>query len=347
MDIHPAHTFAEVLLEALMLTGFVLVIMLVVEYVNVLTRGVSHGRLTKHRWQQYLLAAVLGGMPGCLGSFAVVSMYSHGVMTIGAVVTAMIATTGDESFVMLATMPRKAMLLMGALTLLGLIAGPVVDAVVARLPSRKDPACDHGLELHGTEDDGLFEWQGVMHQWRSCTAARGLLVSGLVFFTILILSQHGEHGWEWMTGLVVSLVALFIVATVPDHFLEEHLWRHVARRHALRVTLWTVGTLVAFHFVPLENAQLLAWLKTGPGQWAALVLACVIGLIPQSGPHIPFVIAYTESAIPLGVLVASMLVQDGHGMLPMLAHSREAVLRIKLLKIVLAVLIGGTMIRYG
>ncbi len=84
------------LTHAIMITGFVLVMMLVIEYLNVLTQGVWQHNLRGSRWQQYLLAAFLGATPGCMGAFAVVALYSHRVVSLGAVVAAMIATSGAD-----------------------------------------------------------------------------------------------------------------------------------------------------------------------------------------------------------------------------------------------------------
>ena len=39
--------------HALMITSFVFVMMLVIEYVNVLTQGAWQQKLTRHRWGQY------------------------------------------------------------------------------------------------------------------------------------------------------------------------------------------------------------------------------------------------------------------------------------------------------
>ena len=94
------------LAHALMITGFVLVMMLVIEYLNVMTQGVWQHKLQGHRWRQYALAALLGATPGCMGAFAVVALYSHRTVSLGAVVAAMIATSGDEAFVMLAMVPQ-------------------------------------------------------------------------------------------------------------------------------------------------------------------------------------------------------------------------------------------------
>ena len=97
--------------HALMITGFVFVMMLVIEYVNVLTSGAWQKGLIRNKWGQYVVAALLGAIPGCLGAFVVVGMYSHQMLTLGAVVAAMIATSGDEAFVMLAMVPQQAIFL--------------------------------------------------------------------------------------------------------------------------------------------------------------------------------------------------------------------------------------------
>ena len=100
-----------ILLKGLMITAFVAVIMLLVEYLNVQTRGVLLATMDGARWRQYLLAATLGAIPGCLGAYAVVALFAHRKVTLGALVATMIATSGDETFVMLALFPTTAMLM--------------------------------------------------------------------------------------------------------------------------------------------------------------------------------------------------------------------------------------------
>lgn len=71
-----------ILEHALVITGFVFVMMLVVEYVNVLTRGAIQQHLPQQRWSQLLLAAGLGITPGCLGAFVVVTLYAHRALSL-------------------------------------------------------------------------------------------------------------------------------------------------------------------------------------------------------------------------------------------------------------------------
>lgn len=101
----------HILLESLMITGFVAAMMMLIEYLNVFSRAKWARCLARGRMSQYLLASLLGATPGCLGAFTVVAMYSHGAVSFGAVVAAMIVTSGDEAFVMLALIPKTALAL--------------------------------------------------------------------------------------------------------------------------------------------------------------------------------------------------------------------------------------------
>ena len=89
----------EIFKEALKITSFVFTMMLLIDYVDVQTKGALQQKIKNSRFKQYFAGAFLGALPGCLGSFTTVSLYSHKVISMGAVVTAMIATSGDEAFV--------------------------------------------------------------------------------------------------------------------------------------------------------------------------------------------------------------------------------------------------------
>jgi len=322
--------------HAIGITGFVFVMMLVIEYVNVLTRGLLQKGMARNKWGQYAICALLGATPGCLGAFMVVGMYSHRMLTVGAVVTAMIATSGDEAFVMLAMIPQKAIMLSIALIVIGILAGMLTDA----LTGKQDEECT-GLEVHDDQQCRCFAHGHILRQWRELTPFRGVLLTILTIFIISIVSgQVGPAKWNWIrvTLLSLSVVSLLIASTVPEHFLQEHLWDHVVRQHLPRIFAWTFGVLLFMHFV--ENYLPLEGL-IHENLWSVMVIACLVGLIPESGPHLVFLTLYVEGAIPISILLASSIVQDGHGMLPMLAHSRKTFLQVKLINLIVGLAMGA------
>ncbi|MBN1163645.1 MAG: arsenic efflux protein, partial [Candidatus Krumholzibacteriota bacterium] len=379
-----------VLRNTLMISCFVFVMMLLIEYINVLTQGRWQTRLTSSRWGQYLLAAVLGSVPGCLGAFAVVAMYAHGILSLGAVVTAMIATSGDEAFIMLALIPRQALLITAVLFLAGMGVGMVTDALFRR--SRiLESLCCRGMEIHEGYGASCFPRGRILEQWKKCSAARGILTAVLAIMVIAIVTGQTVHhhkeqsgdtapvsrveevspdhrqregeiahrqealgngdlepggaghgGWDWIriTLLITSLMALFIVVTVEDHFLAEHLWNHIARKHLPRIFLWTFGALAALYLLT-DRLHLNLDYLAGEGKWFTLVAACLVGLIPQSGPHLVFVTLFARGMVPFSVLLANSVVQDGHGMIPMLSHSRRAFLVIKAINLLAGLALGA------
>lgn len=90
--------------------------------------------------------------------------------------------------------------------------------------------------------------------------------------------------------------------------------------------------------VLVTHLHLEGWLRDN--QLILLATACLLGLVPESGPHLVFLTLYAQGSAPLSVLLASSIVQDGHGMLPILAESRSDFLRIKAINLVVGTLLG-------
>ncbi len=365
----------ETLGHALMITGFVAVMMLVIEYLNVATRGTWEKALSRHTRGQVLLSGGLGATPGCLGAYAVTSLYVHRVITFGSLVAAMVASCGDEAFVMLAMFPERAVQLLGLLFLAGVATGVLTDLLFKQRRTESGQYREDYTAVHQDEQRCTpFSRREIIDQWRRCSPHRLWLTAFLVLFLVGVYSgsighQHfelggesghdehaecvhehdenhaGEHGhgahgeWDWIriTLLLTGLVGLLIVVTVPEHFLSEHLWNHLFRVHVWRILLWTFGAMLVIRV--LTNHVDVAGIAVD-NRVLLLLLACVVGIIPESGPHMVFVSLYAEGAIPFSTLLASCVVQDGHGMIPMLAHSRRAFFGVKLINFAVGLAIG-------
>ena len=331
--------FIAVLKHALMITSFVLIMMLLIEYMNVQTRGVWQQRLRRSRGGQVLLGAVLGAVPGCLGAFTAVSLYSHRALSFGALVAAMIATSGDESFVLFSMVPAQALWLTGILFVVALAAGWLTDSLFKR-QDRFLEREDHELELHEEEVCHCFRGPAIVRQLREISFPRTLLIAMFAGFLFLLATGLlGPAGWDWkkITFAAGALFALFVVVTVPDHFLEQHLWEHVLKRHLVRIFLWTFGVLLAMHYLE-TYLDVEAWIREN--LFLVLLIAILVGIIPESGPHLVFVTLFAQGALPFSILLANSIVQDGHGTLPLLAVSRRAFLWLKLVNIAFGFLLG-------
>ncbi len=329
-----------ILKQSLMITSFVLIMMLIIEFINVMTRGEWEEKLKKSRLGQYLLGILLGATPGCLGAYTVVSLYAHGVVSFGALTGTMVATSGDEAFVMFSMFPAKAMVLTIVLIAIGLIVAYTTDKFYKSQRSLL-PEDLHDFEVHGNETPKVLDYNLVVSQLRNITFERALLLFLLIGFLLLILSGSlGGFDKEWIkyTFIVGTVVSILIVSIVSNHFLEEHLWRHVIKKHLLRIFAWTFGALFVVGVLSLYF-DVNTWVQSNLVY--VLFISAVIGLIPESGPHLVFVTLFASGVIPFPILLTSSIVQDGHGTLPLLAVTRKGWLILKLINFAWGLAIGG------
>jgi hypothetical protein len=328
-----------ILKQSIMITGFVYVMMLIIEYINVQTHGIWQEKLSANQWRQYLFAALLGIIPGCLGAFTIVTMYSHRLISFGAIVTAMIATSGDEAFLMLATIPKTAALITVILFGIGIVAGFIVDKFV-KSNKIMDKLSGNELPLHTEDNCKCFDIKNIFLQLRNPSIYRIILITIVSILFIGVLSgllAGDEEQWIRISLILVIGISLFIVLTVPDHFLIDHLWGHVTKVHTPKIFMWIFGTLLVLNIL-LKYINIETYISENI--IFILIIAVLIGIIPESGPHFIFITLFAQGAIPFSVLLASSISQDGHGMLPLLAESRKSFFTVKLVNVTVALVVG-------
>jgi len=369
----------EVLKETFKITSFVMVIMLIIEFLNVISKGKLAHIEKQSYFGQLIVAALLGFIPGCVGGFAAVSLYTHRLISFGALLTATVTSLGDDAFRMFPLIPGTSIKLMGILFLIGIPLGLIVDKLFGKKLESK-PASAH-LEVHSHDlacahiKDNL-----KLPKRNSISFPRAILIAGISLYLFGILSgelshshnlpgsDHTEihtghnhaqessvahlheheseeaHGFDWngenIAFLIITFISLIIIILVDDHFLEAHLWGHVIKKHFLNILLWTAGTLLVLALLK-EYFNIEEWLGNNMYKlFFVMILALIIGIIPQSGPHFIFAQMFATGTIPFSILLANSVVQDGHASLPLLAESRKKFIYLKSIKIIVGFIIG-------
>ncbi|MBR5073965.1 MAG: arsenic efflux protein [Bacteroidales bacterium] len=256
----------EALEGALVITALVIAMMTLIEYLNIENKGRWFKSLKDSPIRQVVTGTLLGAIPGCMGGFASVSLYTHSIIGGGALISAMIASTGDEAFVLLAKSPALFFKLLAILCALAFCAGLAISLI---RKNRQKSLCPESFQLH---------------------------------------QEDREHKSERNFR----------------HFLKEHIWEHIVKKHLLSVFLWSFGALVLCgiltEFINIED-----WISSHKGYMPLIILAAAaIGLIPQSGPHIVFILLVAQGTLPFYVLLASAISQQGHVSLPLLAESKKS-----------------------
>lgn len=374
----------EALRNAVLITGLVVVMMMMIESLNIESRGMVFKGLRKTKFGQVVVASLLGSIPGCMGGFATVSLYTHRMFSFGALVAMMIASSGDEAFVMLAMIPEQALILFAVLFVLAVGVGVVVDFFHDRIHSRSctlhdhsecgaDTDCHDGYVVHedgDPHDAGSSVKSG--HDKRHYGWKRLLMFAGLAVFIAALATGHLGHDHsahvhhdthvhhehteechieedhrhhidllseDWMNVLFagLSVIVLLVLLFASDHFVEEHLWEHIVKKHLPVIFAWTFGVLLVLGFV-LQYVEIDRWISDNTV--LMILLATLIGIIPESGPHMIFVTLFAAGVVPFPVLLASSISQDGHSSIPLLAESRRSFLWAKLINCLVALLAG-------
>ena len=351
------HLFLDVLRNSVLITGLVIIMMLMIEYVNIHSHGRWFTKLRQNRFGQVVLGAGLGIIPGCMGGFAAVSMYSHKLLSFGALIAMMIASSGDEAFVMLAMIPKQSLILMGLLFVIAILVGWLVDKF-SKSRARQQEGCDEGYQIHEEDEEhNEHPEKPSLRNLKHASAERIALLLGVILFIVALafgmLEHEHEHEEavealhhqlnifdEYWINLIFAVVSLFVVwfiATTSEHIVKEHLWEHIIRKHFLPVFLWTFGALlviqVGLHYFDLERliSSNIPWM---------ILLAVLVGIIPESGPHLLFVTLFATGVVPFSVLLASSISQDGHASLPLLAESKRSFLKAKIVNVLVAAVFG-------
>jgi len=336
----------KVLNQSLMISFFVFTMMLILDYFNVLTKGNMDKIIKKRKERQYLISSFLGATPGCLGAFLSVSFYIHGLISFGALVGCMIATSGDEAFVMLALFPKQALLLFVILFIFGVILGWFSDKVATVLKFKPCEECKL-QKVHSIKECKCFDKQTIIQNYLRLSRIRiFLLVGAIIVLVAVIFSLLGPSSWEWkrITFVVLFVITLGIIATVPEHFLREHIWEHIAKKHLLSIFLWSFSAILVVE-LGFKYWNIGEFVQQHM-EWVGLI-AVLTGIIPESGPHMIFVMLYAKGMIPFSILLASSFVQEGHGILPLLSYTVKDSILVKLFKLVFGIIIGLTFYMLG
>ncbi|HSG93966.1 MAG TPA: putative manganese transporter, partial [Afifellaceae bacterium] len=83
--------------------------------------------MARHVGWQPAIAAILGALPGCGGAIVVVTQFTRGYASFGALISVLVATMGDAAFLLIAREPAAALVVMAISLSAGTLTGWIVD----------------------------------------------------------------------------------------------------------------------------------------------------------------------------------------------------------------------------
>lgn len=311
--------------------------------------------LQRHRAWQVPIAALLGATPGCGAEILLVTQYTRGVVSFGAIVATLTATMGDSAFLLIAKDPPAAAIVIGLCTAAGIVTGLVVDRLhpkglgILRREIEAQLGC--AVASPGDTRPGLLRrmaeklWLLVFVPGLVIAIGEGILQLDVnAWFGAL--APHEPVKWIGVAGGLLAL-AMFITRRDPTKGyggIDPRVTMGLppVRRMIVDtnfVTFWVVLGLFGYEIVAhVTGGGVSAWLQAS--QVLLPLTATLIGLIPGCGVMVLVTTLYLQHQIPLAALISAAISTDGDALFPAIALAPRAAILATLYTAVPALVMG-------
>jgi hypothetical protein len=264
---------------------------------------------------QVPLSAVLGATPGCGGAVVVVAAYSSGNVGFGAVVAALTATMGDAAFLLIATRPDVAMVVLPTSLVVGVISGIIVD--------RFNKIDYRGVAAATCELAPLIGRIRPKDYIYVSLVVPGLVMGISQLAQVNLVAVYGD--WMLLIGMMGTAIGLWIWSTSPVQAMtnvNDAPFTRVAEETSF-ISIWVIGAYLAYDYVVVFAGWDLKELFSSVAPLLPL-MGVVIGLIPGCGPQVLVTTLYINGIIPFAALMGNAISNDGDALFPAIALNPKA-----------------------
>jgi hypothetical protein len=267
------------------------------------------------RGWQVPLAALLGATPGCGGAVIVVAAYTSGNAGFGAVVAALTATMGDAAFLLIATRPDAAALVLPVSLAVGVLSGWAVDRFNrVEFPTLAGGSCELAPRI------GRIRPRDIAYL---LPLLPGLAIGAAQLAQIEIGSVFGVPAQAYaLTGTALGLV---IWATSPVTAMTNAKDAPLTRmaEETSFISVWVIGAYLVYDYAAtFAGIDIAAWFSAV----APLLplIAILVGFIPGCGPQVLVATLYINGALPFAALIGNAISNDGDALFPAIAINPRA-----------------------
>ena len=265
---------------------------------------------------QVPLAALLGATPGCGGAVVVVAAYSSGNVGFGAVVATLTATMGDAAFLLIATRPDAALVVVPLSFSVGITAGWLVDRF-----NKIDLSSDTAKHCDIAPVIGRTRWQDYGY---SLIAVPGLII-GITQITGYNIFEIFGSVPIFTISLAGTFLGLFIWATSPLKAMTntaDHPLTRMAEETSF-ISIWVIGAYLVYDYAAAYAGLDLESAFRSVGFLLPLI-AVLVGFIPGCGPQVLVATLYINGVIPFAALIGNAISNDGDALFPAIALNPRA-----------------------
>ena len=273
--------------------------------------------LRRQTFLQIPIAALLGMSPGCAGAIIVTSAYSSGNVTLGALVAALTGTMGDAAFLLIATKPLTAAVILPLSLVAGIITGLIVDRFHKKhIPGRANASCELGVRIGKIRyRDKLFAAIAVPGLGLGLLDAFQVVPSPMMVTIGMIIALAGMA-----LILLIWLISPMQAISHPD---DPALTR--ATEETAFITIWVLVAYLGYGYIEAFSGLDIGALFSTVAI-AMPLIGVLIGFIPGCGPQILVATLYINGIVPFSALIANAISNDGDALFPAIALNPKAAL---------------------
>ncbi len=283
------------------------------------------------------ICSFLGAIPGCGGAIMVMSLFTRGVVSFGAVLAALISTMGDAAFLLIAVKPEAALIILPVTFIVGIISGYIAQPFTKNFLKEKINKSISISDLPKNKTSNKF-----YKLWFF------ILIPGLILG--LINAFNIDTNFE-IFGMDVVLVfsfsaALFCVllwvlnplTDIQMASIHENSYRRVVDTTCF-VTVWVIISFVLYELINLSTNGAIFESLILFGPFLPLI-AILIGFIPGCGPQIMITSMYVSGQIPMSAQIGNSISNDCDALFPAIAISAKAAIVATLYSAIPAIIIA-------
>ena len=291
--------------------------------------------MQKHPFYEVSLAAMLGVLPGCGGAIIVVTQYTRGITSFGAVVAVLTSTMGDAAFLLIAQAPFDALTVMGISVVVGSITGIAVNHIHNHHALRYTNTGTIHNQCITPPTSMSKQMVSLSQRFWLVVSLPSLIVAVALAFQLPVHSYLGiSSAWFNTIGASLCLTAIALWSFCGSDLGYSALakedvppppitWKAKAALDTQFVLAWVVLAFLLFELSTLwMGIDLITTFKSmGSG---LIAFAIIIGFIPGCGPQILVTTLYLNGVVPFSAQLGNAISNDGDALFPAIALSPKA-----------------------
>ena len=262
------------------------------------------------------ICALLGVIPGCGGAIMVMSLYTRGIVSFSSVLATLISTMGDAAFLLIASKPTAALIILPVTLITGIVTGyislPFSKIISPAIPKKK----------LNTENIPINKIPNKFYSIWLLLVIPGLILGIFNAFnispSIILLNFDLVVMFSFLASIFCLLMWVFNPLTdIQMASVHENSIRKTVDTTCF-VTVWVITAFVCFELLNLSTQGKMFYYLMLLGPFVPLV-AILIGFIPGCGPQIMITSMYISGQIPMSAQIGNSISNDGDALFPAMA----------------------------